>query len=173
MVNTIAPFRLITKLRDLGLSDQLSKWILDFLTGRSQVVRVGNCVLPSILEPHEDVFWAYCSKHCTLRSPTQLKFHRETLPTFTPDADQSKEIFKDHSYPNQLHSNHFTQAWAWARMPTCSVNERSGDAFWLAQERCKHGRWGGEREASHWRLHFGCTGSESKIWGVKRFWPCA
>jgi gmma-aminobutyric acid receptor subunit gamma/cGMP-dependent protein kinase 2 len=40
--NTIVPAKLITKLRFLGLNTSLCNWILDFLTGRPQVVRVGN-----------------------------------------------------------------------------------------------------------------------------------
>jgi hypothetical protein len=40
--NTIVPSRLITKLRTLGLNTSLCNWILDFLTGRPQAVRVGN-----------------------------------------------------------------------------------------------------------------------------------
>ena len=36
------PTKLITKLRTLGLNTSLCNWILDFLTGRPQVVRVGN-----------------------------------------------------------------------------------------------------------------------------------
>jgi hypothetical protein len=36
------PSKLITKLRTLGLNTSLWNWILDFLTGRPQVVRVGN-----------------------------------------------------------------------------------------------------------------------------------
>ena len=40
--NTIVPTKLITKLRTLGLNTSLCNWILDFLTGRLQVVRVGN-----------------------------------------------------------------------------------------------------------------------------------
>ena len=40
--NTIVPSKLITKLRILGLNTSLCNWILDFLTGRPQVVRVGN-----------------------------------------------------------------------------------------------------------------------------------
>ncbi len=40
--NTIVPSRLITKLKDLGLNTSLCKWVLDFLTGRPQVVRVGR-----------------------------------------------------------------------------------------------------------------------------------
>ena len=40
--NTIGPSKLITKLRTLGLNTSLCNWILDFLTGLPQVVRVGN-----------------------------------------------------------------------------------------------------------------------------------
>ena len=40
--NTIVPAKLITKLRILGLNTSLCNWILDFLTGHPQVVRVGN-----------------------------------------------------------------------------------------------------------------------------------
>jgi gmma-aminobutyric acid receptor subunit gamma len=40
--NTIEPSKLITKLRTLGLNTSLCNWILDFLTGCPQVVRVGN-----------------------------------------------------------------------------------------------------------------------------------
>ena len=40
--NTIVPSKLITKLRTLGLNTSLCNWILDFLTGHPQVVRVGS-----------------------------------------------------------------------------------------------------------------------------------
>ena len=40
--NTIVPSKLITKLRILGLNTSLCNWILDFLTGLPQVVRVGS-----------------------------------------------------------------------------------------------------------------------------------
>ena len=40
--NNILPSKLITKLRTLGLNTSLCNWILDFLTGRPQVVTVGN-----------------------------------------------------------------------------------------------------------------------------------
>ena len=40
--NTIVPSNLLIKLRTLGLNTSLCNWILDFLTGRHQVVRVGN-----------------------------------------------------------------------------------------------------------------------------------
>uniref|UniRef100_A0A4W5L6E0 Reverse transcriptase domain-containing protein n=1 Tax=Hucho hucho TaxID=62062 RepID=A0A4W5L6E0_9TELE len=40
--NTIVPSKLVIKLETLGLDPALCNWVLDFLTGRSQVVRVGN-----------------------------------------------------------------------------------------------------------------------------------
>jgi hypothetical protein len=40
--NNIVPSKLITKQRTLGLNTSLCNWILDFLTGYPQVVRVGN-----------------------------------------------------------------------------------------------------------------------------------
>ncbi len=40
--NTIVPTTLVAKLQILGLNRSLCSWILDFLTGRSQVVRIGN-----------------------------------------------------------------------------------------------------------------------------------
>ncbi len=40
--NTIVPATLVAKLQTLGLNRSLCSWILDFLTGRNQVVRKGN-----------------------------------------------------------------------------------------------------------------------------------
>jgi hypothetical protein len=40
--NTTVPSKLITKRRILGLNTSLCNWILDFLTGYPQVVRVGS-----------------------------------------------------------------------------------------------------------------------------------
>jgi hypothetical protein len=56
--NTIVPSNLNTKLRNLGLNTSLYNWILDYLTGRPQVVRVGNnpsgvrALSPSVLPVH-------------------------------------------------------------------------------------------------------------------------
>jgi hypothetical protein len=40
--NIIVPTKLITELRTQGLNTSLCKWIMDFLTGCTQVVRVGS-----------------------------------------------------------------------------------------------------------------------------------
>ncbi len=42
--NTILPNKLCLKLHNLGLSTPVCNWILDFLTDRSQCVRVGKCI---------------------------------------------------------------------------------------------------------------------------------
>ena len=47
--NTIVATKLITKLRTLGLNASLCNWILDFLTGRPQVVRVSNNTSASLI----------------------------------------------------------------------------------------------------------------------------
>jgi gmma-aminobutyric acid receptor subunit gamma len=40
--NTIVPSKLINKLRTLGINTSLCNWILGFLMGRPQMVRVGS-----------------------------------------------------------------------------------------------------------------------------------
>ncbi len=46
--NTIVPIKLALKLTDLGLNSSLYDWIQDFLTGRPQVVKVGQFTSNSI-----------------------------------------------------------------------------------------------------------------------------
>ena len=46
--NTIVPSKLIIKLETLGLNPALFNWVLDFLTGRPQVVKVGNNISTSL-----------------------------------------------------------------------------------------------------------------------------
>ncbi len=80
--NTIVPATLVAKLQTLGLNRSLCSWMLDFLTGRSQVVRMGNntssplilntgapqgCVLSPLLY----------SLYTRLYSNTQLQCHHK------------------------------------------------------------------------------------------------
>ena len=44
----IVPSKLVTKLEALGLNPSLCNWVLDFLTGRPQVVKVGNNISTSL-----------------------------------------------------------------------------------------------------------------------------
>ena len=45
---TIVPSKLIIKLETLGLNPALCNWVLDFLIGRPQVVKVGNNISTSL-----------------------------------------------------------------------------------------------------------------------------
>ena len=59
--NAIVPSKLIIKLGALGLNPALCNWVLDFLRGRPQVVRVANNIsTPLILntKPHKGAFSA-------------------------------------------------------------------------------------------------------------------
>ena len=47
--NTIFPSKLTTKIRNLGLNTSLCNWILDFLTCRPQVVRVGSNISATLI----------------------------------------------------------------------------------------------------------------------------
>jgi hypothetical protein len=48
--NTMVPSKLVIKLGTLGLDPTLCNWVLDFLTGLPQVVKVGNNIsTPMIL----------------------------------------------------------------------------------------------------------------------------
>ena len=47
--NTIVPSKLIIKLGALGLNPTLCNWVLNFLTGRPQVVKVGNNTATSLI----------------------------------------------------------------------------------------------------------------------------
>ena len=47
--NTVVPSKLINKLRTLGLNTSLCNWILDFLKGRPQVIKVGNSTSATLI----------------------------------------------------------------------------------------------------------------------------
>ncbi|KAI3374329.1 hypothetical protein L3Q82_005958 [Scortum barcoo] len=51
--NTVIPYKLITKLGDLGISTPLRYWIMDFLTNRPQHVKSG----PQLLLHHHTQHW--------------------------------------------------------------------------------------------------------------------
>jgi hypothetical protein len=48
-VNTIVSSKLIIKLEALGLNPALCNWVLDFLRGRPQVLKVGNNISTSLI----------------------------------------------------------------------------------------------------------------------------
>ncbi len=62
--NTIVPSKLAVKLSDLGLNTTLCDWIQDFLTGRPQVVKMGQFTSNSItlnVGARRAAFWVPCS----------------------------------------------------------------------------------------------------------------
>ncbi len=65
--NTIVPIKLASKLTDLGLNSSLCDWIQDFLTGRPQVVKVGQFTSNSItLNVLVFLFFRYCCYMTTM-----------------------------------------------------------------------------------------------------------
>ena len=68
--NTVVPTKLITKLRILGLNTSLCNWILYFLTGRPQVVRVGNNMSAMLIVNTGPLRGVYLLPSCTPCSPT-------------------------------------------------------------------------------------------------------
>ena len=63
--NTIVPSKLAIKLRDLRLNSALCDWILNFLTGRPQAVRVGNITSSTlILNTRAPSYDLYNMLHC-------------------------------------------------------------------------------------------------------------
>ncbi|KAI3372695.1 hypothetical protein L3Q82_023158 [Scortum barcoo] len=63
--NTIVPSKLVTKLRDLGINSALCDWILNFLTGRPQAVRMGSTT-SSTLTLNTGAPRAVCSALCCM-----------------------------------------------------------------------------------------------------------
>ena len=47
--NTIVPSKLVIKIETLGLDPTLCNWVLDFLRGCPQVVKVGNNIYTSLI----------------------------------------------------------------------------------------------------------------------------
>jgi hypothetical protein len=77
--NTIVPSKLIVKIRTRGLNTSLCNWILDLLTGRPQVVRVGNNTSATLMQM---LFSPLLYTHdCMARydSNTIIKFADDTM----------------------------------------------------------------------------------------------
>jgi hypothetical protein len=106
--NTIVPSKLINKLRTLELNTSPCNWILDFLMGRPQVVRVGNnirhadsqhgapqgCVLSPLL-------YSLFTHDCTARhdSNTIIRFADDTTVVgLITDETYSYLLFFSHTF---------------------------------------------------------------------------
>ena len=80
--NTIVPSKLVLKLETLSLDPALCNWVLDFLTGRPQVVKVGNNISTPLILNTE------APQRC-FRSPRLYSL-------FTPDCEAM------HAYSGRL-----------------------------------------------------------------------
>lgn len=67
--NTIAPSKLTCKLKDLDLNSSLCYWILDFLTGRPQVVRYSYTECSTRLHPEPHSLLCLRTTACPLTAP--------------------------------------------------------------------------------------------------------
>ncbi len=93
--NTIVPATVVAKLQTLGLNRSLCSWILDFLTGRSQVVRMGNntsspqgCVLSPLLY---SLYTHDCA--ATHSSNVIVKFADDTM-VISPITDNDETAYR-------------------------------------------------------------------------------
>jgi hypothetical protein len=103
--NTIVPSKLITKLRNLRLNTSLCNWILNFLTGRPQVVRIGSntsatlilntgapqgCVLSPLL-------YSLFNHDCMVRhdSNTIIKFADDTTVITNLITDNDETAYRE------------------------------------------------------------------------------
>ena len=87
--DTLVTSKLINKLRTLGLNTSLCNWILNFLTGRPQVVRIGNNTSATLIlntgAPQgcmlSPLLYSLFTHDCTARydSNTIIKFADDTI----------------------------------------------------------------------------------------------
>ncbi len=80
--NTTVPIKLAVKLTDLCLNSSLCDWILDFLTGRPQVVKVGQFTSNSItLNALSPLLYSLYTHNCvsTHSSTSIVKFADDTV----------------------------------------------------------------------------------------------
>ncbi len=131
--NTIIPQQLINKLSLLGLNNSLCNWILDFLTGRPQSVRVGHntsstttlstdapqgCVLSPLL-------FTLLTHDCT------AKFSSNHIIKFADDTSVVGLI------SNALQRGSVTAGWmVWCKQPVPQCGEDKGGCDGLQEKLC-------------------------------------
>ncbi len=117
---TIVPSKFVVKLWALGLNNSLCSWILDFLTGRGQVVRVGSNISSSltlntgapqgcVLSP---LLYSLYTHDCvaTHSSNVIIKFADDTMVIgLITDDDESAYREEVHTLTNWCHSNNISE----------------------------------------------------------------
>ncbi|KAI4876407.1 hypothetical protein NFI96_004026 [Prochilodus magdalenae] len=96
--NTVVPHRLTYKLSSLGLHPTLCDWLLSFLTGRPQSVRIGNRTSAIITHQH----W-YPPQGCRITGGDEAAYRKEvdslvawcTKNNLTLNTDKTKEMIVD------------------------------------------------------------------------------
>ncbi|KAK3546617.1 hypothetical protein QTP70_031229, partial [Hemibagrus guttatus] len=81
--NTIIPQHLIEKLSLLGLNTSLCKWILDFLTGRPQSVRIRNSIFSTTTTLNTGAPQEHSSNHI-IHFPDDTTMIRRSLESLFP-----------------------------------------------------------------------------------------
>ena len=96
--NTIVPSRLVTKLKDLGLNTSLCMWILDSLTGRPQVVRVGRHTSSTLIlntgKP-QGLLYSLYTHDCVTTFDTIIKFTDDTAVVGLITDNNEKAYLKE------------------------------------------------------------------------------
>ncbi len=91
--NTIVPATLVAKFQNLGLNRSLCSWILDFLTGRSQVVRMGNNTSsPLVLNTGAPQGCILSSLLYSFYTHTHMTVQPHTAPTSSSNSDDTTVI---------------------------------------------------------------------------------
>jgi hypothetical protein len=86
--NTIVPSKLITKLWTLGLNTYLCNWIVDFLTGQPQVLKVGNNTSATLILNTGAPHWYVLSPllHSLFTHDCTARHDSKTIITFANDT---------------------------------------------------------------------------------------
>ncbi len=125
--NTIIPQQLINKLNLLGLNNSLCNWILDFLTGRPQSVRVGhNTSSTTTLSTgeHTSEVWAQVSTLSTLS--TRLCAQPTALHAADPQLHCQVQLQPHHQVRWWHNSGRSHQQQRWN-----ALQRGSGTAGWM------------------------------------------
>ncbi len=130
--NTIVPATLVAKLQTLGLNRSLCSWILDFLTGRSQVVRM-DTTTPHLRWPSTLVHRrAASSAHsCTPCTHTTVQQHSSNV--IVKFADDTTVIGLITNNDETAYREEWVVPWLngvrWTTSHSTSTRPRAGGGF--------------------------------------------
>ena len=117
--NTILSSKLIIKLEALGLNPALCNWVMDFLTGHLQVVKVGNNTSTLLAPQGRDNETAYREEVKALGMLCQEN-------NLSPNINKTKELIVDFRKQQREHA------------PYPHHRDRSGEGGTLQVPQCTH-----------------------------------